>query len=176
MSRGVVVWITGLPSSGKSTFAAHLREQLVTLGIASCLLDSDEVRGALVPAPGYDEVGRDHFYDTLGRLAAMLESQGLVVVVPATAHRRAYRDRARRRAERWLEVFLDVPAEECRARDAKGLYAASAAGTARAVPGADLGYEAPPTPDVVARGGHDLDAVARVIAEIAESRRRTSPR
>src|SRR5690606_25870290 len=102
MSRGVVVWITGLPSSGKSTFAAHLREQLVTLGIASCLLDSDEVRGALVPARGYDEVGRDHFYDTLGRLAAMLESQGLVVVVPATAHRRAYRDRARRRAERWL--------------------------------------------------------------------------
>ena len=142
MSRGVVIWITGLPSSGKSTFAAHLREQLVTLGVASCVLDSDAVRAALVPAPGYDEIARDHFYDTLARLAALLEAQGLIVVVPATAHRRAYRDRARRRVERWIEVFVDVPPEECRARDAKGLYAASAAGRVSALPGADIGLRA----------------------------------
>ncbi|MFO7181796.1 MAG: adenylyl-sulfate kinase [Pseudomonadota bacterium] len=171
MSRGVVIWITGLPSSGKSTFAAHLREQLVTLGVASCVLDSDAVRAALVPAPGYDEIARDHFYDTLARLAALLEAQGLIVVVPATAHRRAYRDRARRRVERWIEVFVDVPPEECRARDAKGLYAASAAGRVSALPGADIGYEPPLAPDVVARGGHDLDAVSRVISQIAETRR-----
>lgn len=161
---GAVVWLTGRPSAGKSTLAARIVAALGARGVASALLDGDAVRAAIVPAPGYDDAARAAFYATLGRLAALLEGQGLAVVVAATAHRRAYRDDARRAARRFVEVFVDVPASTCAARDAKGLYAAVAAGRVRGVPGADAAYEPPERPDVVARGGLDDDAVEAVVA------------
>jgi adenylylsulfate kinase len=165
---GVVVWITGLPSSGKSTLAQLLQRRLREAGRPSLVLDGDEVRGALVPAPGYTPEARDAFYATLARLAALAAAQGLVVVVPATAHRAAYRDEAKRLAPAFVEVHVDVDAEECRRRDAKGLYAAAGAGRAAGLPGADLAYEPPAAPDIVASGGADEGAADRVLALLDE--------
>ncbi|AUX24943.1 adenylylsulfate kinase [Sorangium cellulosum] len=161
---GGVVWITGLPSSGKSTLAGRALRALRGEGLASCLLDGDEVRDALVPRPGYDAAGRDGFYETLARLSALLARQGLVVVVPATAHRRAYRERARALAPRLVEVFVDVPPPICRERDAKGLYRAAGAGELGGLPGAGLDYEAPRAPEIVARGGEDDEAPRAIVA------------
>jgi adenylylsulfate kinase len=164
-ARGAIVWITGLPSSGKSTLAVRLQRRLAEAGGASCTLDGDEVRRALVPAPGYTPEARDDFYATLARLAALIAAQGLVVIVPATAHRATYRAAARLLAPRFVEVHVAVPAEECRRRDAKGLYAAGVGG----LPGGDLAYEAPTAPDVVAAGGLDDEAVERVLALLSAS-------
>ncbi len=161
---GVVVWITGLPSSGKSTLAARLRERLAAAGRPCVLLDGDAVREALVPRPGYAAAERDAFYATMARLAAMLSAQGLVVMVAATAPRRAHREEARRMAPRFLEVFVEVPAEECARRDAKGLWAKARAGAAPDLPGAGASYEPPRAPDVTARGGDDAEAVERILA------------
>lgn len=160
------MWITGLPSSGKSTFANGARKQLAATGRSVVVLDGDEVRAALSPKPGYDDASRDDFYATLAELAALLVRQGVTVLVPATAHRRAYRERARELVDRFLEVWIDVPLEETRRRDEKGLYAAAretgaASGT---LPGIGVEYEAPLAPDVIARGGHDEDAVRALLA------------
>jgi adenylylsulfate kinase len=166
--QGAVVWITGLPSSGKSTLAAAIHERLSALGRPACKLDGDEVRAAMVPSPGYTPEARDAFYATLARLAAMLASQGLVVVVPATAHRAAYREEARQRAPRFVEVYVDVGAEECARRDAKGLYAAARDGETKSLPGAGVAYEPPVAPDVIAKGGLDAEAASRVLALVSE--------
>lgn len=164
---GIVVWLTGLPSSGKSTLAALLARRLLDAGRCACVLDGDEVRHALVPAPGYTPEARDAFYATLARLAALLAGQGLVVLVPATAHREAYRAEARRLSPGFLEVLVDVDAAECRRRDAKGLYAAAQEGHATGLPGADLAYEPPAAPDVVAHGGQDERAATEILARLA---------
>lgn len=161
---GGVVWITGLPSSGKSTLAGRALRALRGEGLASCLLDGDEVRDALVPRPGYDAAGRDSFYETLARLSALLARQGLVVIVPATAHRRAYRERARALSPRLVEVFVDVPLSICRERDAKGLYRAAGAGEVGGLPGADVAYEPPRAPEIVARGGEDEAALQAIVS------------
>jgi adenylylsulfate kinase len=170
MSLGCLVWITGLPSSGKSTLAESTRERLQRAGVACCILDSDVVRAALLPALGYDATARDRFYEMLGGLGALLAEQGLVVLVAATAHRRAYREQARRRALRFLEVWVDVPLEECRRRDAKGLYAGFARGEQRELPGEDVVYEPPERPDVVAQGGSDAAALETLAALLAPPR------
>jgi adenylylsulfate kinase len=156
---GVVAWITGRPSSGKSTLGERLRGEIEARGRAACLLDGDAVRAALVPRPGYDPAARAAFYETLARLAALLAAQGLVVIVAATAHRRAFREAARALAPRFVEVFVDVSSATCAERDAKGLYAAAREGRAREVPGADLDFEPPDRADVVARGGLDDEAL-----------------
>ncbi|HUL59315.1 MAG TPA: adenylyl-sulfate kinase [Anaeromyxobacteraceae bacterium] len=156
---GAVVWVTGLPSSGKSTFAARLAGRLRAGGRPVALLDGDAVRAALVPAPGYDPAGRAAFYATLANLAALLAGGGLVAIVAATAHRRAFRDAARAAAPRFVEVLVDAAPEVCAARDAKGLWARARAGGAPELPGAGVAYERPVRPEVVARGGEDDAAV-----------------
>jgi adenylylsulfate kinase len=163
---GVIVWITGLPSAGKSTLAGALAERLTALGRRPCVLDGDEVRAALVPAPGYGEDARGRFYATLGNLALLLAGQGHVVLVPATSNRAEYRDAVRSGAGRFIEVFVDVSLEECARRDAKGLYAASEGADVVALPGVGATYERPGSPDVVAHGGQDGSAVERIIAAI----------
>src|SRR5882757_7467144 len=97
--NGAVVWFTGLPSSGKSQLARRVRARLDHEGKACCVLDGDRVRELIKPTPGYAPRERDQFYETLGGLAVELAEQGLIVLVPATAHRRAYRAHVRARAE-----------------------------------------------------------------------------
>lgn len=157
---GAVVWLTGLPSSGKSTLAASLLDRL--RGKAA-LLDGDELRDALVPRPGYAPADRDAFYQTLAHLAALLAKQGLAVLVAATAHRRKWRTEARALAPRFIEVFVAVPAVECKRRDAKRLYARGVT----EMPGADLPYEPPLSPEVVAFGGLDSTAAEAVLHLLA---------
>ncbi|MFO0584618.1 MAG: adenylyl-sulfate kinase [Anaeromyxobacter sp.] len=164
MTAGAVVWVTGLPSAGKSTFARALHDRLRARGAPSLVLDGDEVRAALSPTPGYGEEAREAFYATLADLAALLAGQGLVVLVAATANRRAYRARARARALRFVEVFVDVPAEVCASRDPKGLWSAARAGHAPRLPGAGADYERPERADVVARGGEDAAALEAALA------------
>ncbi len=167
MTAGGVVWITGLPSSGKSTFAARLRDRLRAAGRAAVVLDGDAVRAALVPPPGYDDAGRAAFYETLGNLALLLaDAGGAIVIVAATGHRRVFRERVRARAARFVEILVDAPAEICAARDAKGLWARAQAGGAPSLPGAGVPYERPLSPEVVAAGGEDgraIDAAAALL-------------
>jgi adenylylsulfate kinase len=166
---GVVVWLTGLPSSGKSTLAGVVVERLRAAGRSPALLDGDDVRAALVPAPGYDDVARAGFYATLANLAALLSRQGLIVVVAATAHRRAFRDRARRLAPAMIEVFVDTPLDECRRRDAKGLYAAGTTG----LPGGQAtDYEPPLHADLVVRPDtvDPAATIARLVRDSVERR------
>lgn len=171
---GVVVWFTGLPSSGKSTLARHVAEVLRPRH-ACVVLDSDDVRAALVPKPGYDDAARDAFYDTLARLAAVIASQGLVVLVPATAHLRRFRERARTLAPAFLEVFVATPAAVCAERDDKGLYAASRAGRVDTLPGRGVAYEQPETPDVMAEGGEDRAAIDAILAAVISRSARGTP-
>ena len=163
---GLVLWVTGKPSSGKSTFAGRLKERLIDSGTSCCLLDGDEVRQALKPAPGYTESERDEFYKTLANLAALVARQNLVAIVPATASKRSYREYARSIAPAFIEVFVDVPQSEVEARDAKGLYRAVRQGQLKNVPGADLPFEAPLEADVVAQGGLDGEALAKAARSV----------
>lgn len=167
---GLVVWITGRPASGKSTFGARLASALRAAGVSCALLDGDEVRAALGRPPGRGADERESFYEILARLASLLARQGLAVIVPATAHRRAHRERARALAPRFLEVHVATAPEECERRDPKGLYALARAGAASGVPGADEPFEDPVSADVTARGGEDDIALARAVALVGSAR------
>lgn len=165
-----VVWVTGLPAAGKSTFGARLAAALRASGAACALLDGDELRAVLARPAGAGAAERDAFYASVAELAALLARQGLTVVVAATAHRRAHREHARAVAPRFVEVFVATGPEECRRRDPRGLYRRAAAGEARDVPGVDAAYEPPLAADVVAAGGEDDAALARAVNLAAPAR------
>ena len=164
------VWITGLPSSGKSTVARALVAELQALGIRPAVLESDAVRREITPQPTYDDADRDAFYATLAYLARELVRHGVPVIVDATANRRAYRDRARAAIPRFLEVHVRCPLPVCQARDPKGIYRRGADGTAQNVPGVSAPYEPPLIPEVVVDGERDDPAAAarRIVSALEE--------
>jgi adenylylsulfate kinase len=169
MAAGIVLWFTGLPQSGKSTLAMRVRDRLANEPCV--LLDSDAVRAA-IGTEGYGAADRDAFYRMLGGIAGLLAGQGHVVLVAATAPRRAHRELARRAAPRFVEIWVRTPRELCEARDTKGLYARARAGDAPMLPGVGVPYEPPLAPEIVADGGHD-DAAAAAIAELARRLRQS---
>jgi len=163
---GVVAWLTGLPASGKSTLGRRLARRLRAAGVPVVLLDSDEVREALLRPAGRGQAERDAFYLALARLAALLAGQGLTAVVAATANRRLHRARARARCRRFLEVHVATSAEACARRDPKRLWALARAGRVRDLPGAGGAYQPPLRPDVTARGGLDRQALDLLVARL----------
>lgn len=162
--NGAVVWLTGLPASGKSTLARALVERLREAAREPLLLDGDDVREALVPRPGYDDFARESFYRTLAGLASLAARQGLLAIVAATAHRRAWRDAAREASPRFVEVHVATPLDECRRRDPKGLYARDDA--RRALPGAGVTYEPPEHAEVIVRPGAETRALDAILARL----------
>jgi adenylylsulfate kinase len=152
-----------LPSSGKSTLAQRLRARLEERGVASVVLDSDEMREALSPHAGYSDEERNALYEALARLAATFARQGLIAIVAATSHRAMFRKRARDIAPRFVEVHVRTPLEECIRRDVKNLYRLSREGKAPNLPGLAVEYEAPEAPEITAEGGFDAAALDRLL-------------
>ncbi len=133
------------------------------------ILDGDAVRTAL-RAQRYATEDRDAFYRTLAALAGLVARQDIVALVSATAPKRAHRDGARVCGAPFVEVWVDTPLEVCEARDSKGLYAAARRGEITTLPGAQVPYEAPACPDVVAHGGLDELAIDRIVARVLVER------
>jgi len=172
LPRGAAIWITGLPASGKTTLAAALVAALrgdAQPPAAVLHLDSDDLRPHVMGDGGYDDAGRARLYGLLAHLAELGAAAGVVVVISATAHQRAFRDAARARVQRFVEVYMDVDRQTCAARDPKGLWRAAAEQRITTLPGAGVTYEPPLAPEVSIEAALPLaDAVARVRAALAE--------
>lgn len=76
-----VIWITGLPGSGKTTFAKNLQSYLRDANIAAILLDGDELRAALNHKFGYTREERIEASKIYINFAKMLASQSEIVIV-----------------------------------------------------------------------------------------------
>lgn len=165
------VWITGLPASGKSTLAEALVDRLAARRVRAERLESDAMRGVLVPGAGYSDEGRDAFYGALVEEAVRRVMAGAAVVVDATANRKEYRERARAAIGRFVEVYVDTPLAVCEARDPKGIYRRAREGAGRGnVPGLSAPYEPPEAPEITVHGDRErpVDAAARIVSLLRE--------
>jgi bifunctional enzyme CysN/CysC len=171
--KGATIWLTGLPSSGKSAIAAALEARLVGGGTAAYLIDGDNLRHGLSGDLGFDAGSRAENVRRAGEAARMLADAGLVVLVALVSPFAAHRDRVRRRhAEEelpFVEVYVDTPLEICEERDPKGLYRRARAGTLHGLTGIDDPYEPPERPDLVLDGTQPIaDGVAALEALLEE--------
>jgi len=160
-----VIWLTGIPASGKTTTARALVAALRARGEAVIHFDSDDLREHVFTSLGYESDDRERFYTGLGHLVGLASVGGSTVVVSATAARRVFRDRVRAAVPRFVEVWLDAPLELAAARDPKGLYARAAAGEAPDMPAVGACYEEPLAPELHLEAGQptavQVDAILR---------------
>lgn len=144
------IWFTGLSGSGKSTIADLLERRLHAQGLATYLLDGDNLRHGLNRDLGFTEADRVENIRRVAEVAKLMVDAGMVVLVsfisPFAAERRMAR--ALFAEGEFVEVFVDTPLAECERRDTKGLYAKARAGTLKNFTGIDSAYEAPQSPDI----------------------------
>ncbi|CAM5508153.1 adenylyl-sulfate kinase [Streptomyces spiroverticillatus] len=156
---GSTVWLTGLPSSGKTTVARAAAELLRARGRRVEVLDGDEFRRTLSDDLGFSREDRHRNVVRIGHVAQVLARNGVTVLVPVIApyadSRADVRSSHARSRTAFLEVHVAAPVEVCAHRDVKGLYASRAAGEISGLTGVDAPYEAPRTPDLRIDSHHE---------------------
>ncbi|MGW1064955.1 adenylyl-sulfate kinase [Streptomyces aureus] len=152
VTSGATVWLTGLPSAGKTTIAYELAGRLREEGHRVEVLDGDEIREFISAGLGFGRADRHTNVQRIGFLAELLARNGVKALVPVIApyadSREAVRGRHRENGTTYLEVHVATPVEVCSVRDVKGLYAKQAAGELTGLTGVDDPYEAPESPDL----------------------------
>jgi adenylylsulfate kinase len=165
------IWITGPPGSGKSFLARGTADALRAIGSPVCVLELDEVRQTVTPDALYSAEEREVVYRVLIAMAAELVEAGVPVIIDATGHRRAWRELARERIDRFAEVQLECPVHVCRERERyrrdshapPGIYV-RAGRVGATVPGVDVPYEPALAPELRLRT--DLVPVETMVERI----------
>ncbi|MEJ2866890.1 adenylyl-sulfate kinase [Actinomycetospora sp. OC33-EN08] len=150
---GATVWLTGLPSAGKSTVAIGVAEQLRVERCGVEVLDGDVIRTNLSKGLGYSREDRAVNIRRIGFVSGLLARNGVVVLVASIAPHADVRDQVRADHDDlgvpYVEVHLSTPVEVTAQRDVKGLYAKHRAGEITGLTGVDDAYEVPRDPDLV---------------------------
>jgi len=147
-----VIWITGLPGSGKSTIAAAVEEKIPE----AVILRMDELRRIVTPEPSYSDTEREYVYRSLVFAAKTLYELGHTVIIDATGNKRSWRELAREWIPDFSEIYLRCPLQLCMEREKKrvethgaprGIYKKGMAGAP--VPGVRVPYEEPEDPELI---------------------------
>jgi sulfate adenylyltransferase len=150
--RGLTIFITGLPASGKSTLAGALREYLCGRGLDDVVvLDGDVIRNHASPRIGFSKSDRDRHVLSVGTLAVEATAAGGIAICALVAPYDSIRKRVRRQVASsgsFILVYLNTPLDVCEQRDPKGLYKQARAGLLPLMTGVDDPYEEPRDADV----------------------------
>jgi adenylyl-sulfate kinase len=165
--RGFTLWLTGLPSAGKSTLAELLAKVLRAEDYPVEILDGDEVRLRLSKGLGFSREDRDENIRRIAYVAKLLSRVGAVAITAAISPYRALRQEAREEIRDFVEVYVACALEECVRRDVKGLYQKALRGEIKAFTGISDPYEPPESPEVTVHT--HLESPEQSVARILEA-------
>ena len=121
----MILWLTGLSGSGKTTIAHALQHELDKLNVESIILDGDELRETISSELGFSLADREAHVKRCAHVARLFASKEIVALVCLISPTRAIRSMAMEICydTEFFVIHVDASLELCRARDVKGLYA-----------------------------------------------------
>ncbi len=168
--QGCLIWLTGLPSSGKSTIAFTAEHILVEQGRLAYVLDGDNVRHGLTKNLGFSAEDRAENIRRIGEVGKLFTDAGVVTFTSFVSPYREDRDavRALMGGDDFIEVFIDTPVVLCEERDPKGLYAKARTGEIPNFTGVSDPYEAPEKAELMIKTAECTpeEAAGKIIAHL----------
>ena len=148
--KGVMIWMTGLSGSGKSTVAIGVERELHKRGILCRILDGDNIRSGINSNLGFSEEDRRENIRRIAEIGKLFVDTGIVTIACFVSPTLELRQMAREiiGPEDFREVYIATPLEECERRDVKGLYARARKGEVKDFTGISAPFEAPTNPDL----------------------------
>lgn len=148
--KSIVLWLTGLSGSGKSTVAIALEKILFDRGYASYLLDGDNIRKGINAGLTFSNEDREENIRRIAEVSKLMIDAGLICINSFVSPTIAIRAKAKEiiGTDDFVEVFINTPLEVCEQRDVKGLYKKARAGEIKNFTGIDAPYEAPESPTI----------------------------
>ena len=167
-----VVWLTGLPGSGKTTIANNLVKKLKESGLKVELFDGDEVRRQLSPDLGFTKKDRELHARRVVYLSKILARNGVASIVSLISPYREFREFARHEIGNFVEVYVKASLDTCMKRDPKGLYKKALNGEITDLTGLQDVYEEPLNPEVLVETEKEsVDAsTQKILNELIHSR------
>lgn len=147
----LILWFTGLPSSGKSTLANELEKILIQNSCRTYILDGDNVRMGLCKDLGFSAEDREENIRRIGEVSKLFMDAGTIVLSAFVSPYRKDRDAVRELVEEgdFVEIFVKCSVEQCETRDVKGLYKKARKGEIKGFTGIDDPYEEPLSAEIV---------------------------
>ncbi len=142
-----VIWITGLPLSGKTTIGDGVAEKLKKIGLKVERLDGRDIR-KLFPKTGFTRQDRIVHNERVAHLASILERNGICVVASFVSPYEEMRRFARNVCKNFVEVYLKCDVKTCERRDREGLYERARRGEIKNFTGISDPYEEPKDPEI----------------------------
>ena len=150
MTTGATIWLTGLPSAGKTTIAHELAGRLREEGHLVEVLDGDEIREFISAGLGFSREDRHTNVQRIGFLAELLARNGVKALVPVIAPYADSREAARHQESgtAYPRCMSPTPVEVCSVRDVKGCTPSRRRARSHGLTGVDDPYEEPESPDL----------------------------
>ncbi len=174
--RPLLVWLTGLSGSGKSTIANELEKRLYKEGISTYILDGDNIRAGLNKDLDFSDESRVENIRRIGEVARLFVDAGSVVITafisPFDAERKMVKELLGE--DYYFLVHVDCPLEECEKRDVKGLYAKARKGEIKQFTGIDSPFEIPSEPNLTINTANDdlSTCVSQVFSAVVQKIKR----
>jgi len=147
--KGVTVWFTGLPCSGKTTLALKLNAELKKRGYNPEELDGDITRKYLSKGLGFSKEDRDENIRRVGFVCSLLTRHGALTTAAFVSPYRSIRAEIRQMIGNFVEVYVKCSLEKCIERDVKGMYKKAIAGEIKNFTGVSDPFEEPENPELV---------------------------
>ncbi len=146
----ILIWLTGLPCSGKTTIATRVEELLNASGILSVRLDGDDLREGLCKDLGFSDLDRHENIRRAGEVARLFLDKGFIVLAAFISPFISDRESIRKSLPKgeFVEVFVNCPVHICEQRDVKGNYASARIGLKKNFTGIDSPYQNPTSPEI----------------------------
>lgn len=148
--KGMVIWLTGLSGSGKTTIAAAVERKLNGKGKLTQILDGDNIRAGINNNLSFSEEDRKENIRRIAEVAKLFKDCGIITICCFVSPTNEIRDQARKIVGKhdFVSVYISTPLEECERRDVKGLYAKARKGEIKDFTGVNAPFEIPEGSDL----------------------------
>tara|TARA_B100000214_G_C23814332_1_gene556494 strand:+ start:132 stop:728 length:597 start_codon:yes stop_codon:yes gene_type:complete len=148
--KPILIWLSGISGSGKSTIANELEKKLYENNFLSYLLDGDNIRIGLNKDLGFTDDDRKENIRRISEVSRLMLDAGLIVITAFISPFKEERQLAKSLVleENYFLVHVDCSVEKCEERDVKGLYKKARAGEIKNFTGIDSPYEVPENPNL----------------------------